>query len=78
MLIVLAAVTYPAECTQDQFFLRLRIVTNSEPLNSCKDTDTAQSEASRREEATMASIWQAMVCWMHYAHNWKLDQSRHK
>jgi hypothetical protein len=78
MLTVFTAVTYPAECTQEQFFQYLETIANAEPLNSREDTNTAQSQIGRWEEASMASLRQAMVCWMHHTHNRKLDQSRHK
>jgi len=42
--------------------------------DSRKDTITTQPKITRRQEAAMAAIRQAVVCWMHDTDHWQLAE----
>jgi len=52
--------------------LELRYLTAR--ADSCQNKNTAQSQVSCRAETAMATIRQAVVCWVHHSHHRQLAQ----
>lgn len=45
------------------------------PCRICEDSNAIESQISRRAEATLATVWQSLVCRMHDIDHWQFAES---
>ena len=45
-------------------------------LHSCEDKNTIEPQITRGREATLATVWESLVCRVHDVDNWQFIEGR--